>query len=194
MRSKRWHDYLYLWTIIYFVLGLFNILFAWLGMIDFLVPLLFAIIGGNKYFCNKFCGRGQLFAFLPKKFHCSRHQQAPSWLSSSAFRYGFLVFFMMMFANVCWQTWLVFGGASSLNESIRLLWVFRVPFGWTYTSGTVPEWIAQYSFGLYSLMLTSALIGLIVMALYRPRTWCTFCPMGTMTQIICRAKTKKPLP
>ncbi|MBE6909573.1 MAG: 4Fe-4S binding protein [Ruminococcaceae bacterium] len=37
-------------------------------------------------------------------------------------------------------------------------------------------------------MLTSTLIGLIVMALYRPRTWCTFCPMGSMTQMVCKAK------
>lgn len=46
--KKKWYDYLWIWTIIYFVLGFFNILFAWLGMIDFLVPLIFAIVGGNK--------------------------------------------------------------------------------------------------------------------------------------------------
>ena len=27
-------------------------------------------------------------------------------------------------------------------------------------------------------MLTSLLLGLIVMVLYKPRTWCAFCPMG----------------
>ena len=41
-----------------------------------------------------------------------------------------------------------------------------------------------------SLMLTSLLIGLIVMVLYKPRTWCAFCPMGTMTQSICKLKNK----
>ncbi len=30
-------------------------------------------------------------------------------------------------------------------------------------------------------MLTSLLLGLIMMVLYKPRSWCTFCPMGTMT-------------
>jgi len=39
-------------------------------------------------------------------------------------------------------------------------------------------------------MLTSLLIGLIVMVLYKPRTWCAFCPMGTMTQSICKLKNK----
>nr|WP_293828420.1 4Fe-4S binding protein [uncultured Phascolarctobacterium sp.] len=32
------------------------------------------------------------------------------------------------------------------------------------------------------------LLGLVVMALFKPRTWCTFCPMGTMTQMICKMK------
>ena len=35
---KKWYDYLWIWSIVYFTLGFFNILFAWLGMIDFLVP------------------------------------------------------------------------------------------------------------------------------------------------------------
>ena len=34
------------------------------------------------------------------------------------------------------------------------------------------------------------LIGLIVMALYKPRTWCAFCHMGTMTRSICKLKNK----
>ena len=35
------------------------------------------------------------------------------------------------------------------------------------------------------------LIGLIVMVLYKERTWCSFCPMGTMTQGICKIQAKK---
>ena len=56
MKKKPWYDYLWIWTIIYFCLGIFNILFAWLGMIDFLVPLIIAFVGGNKAFCNRYCG------------------------------------------------------------------------------------------------------------------------------------------
>ena len=188
MRRTHWYSYFWIWTIVYFALGLFNILFAWLGMIDFLLPLLLALFGGNKWFCNRLCGRGQLFALLPRKLPCSRERPAPRWLSSRAFRYAFLVFFMTMFGNVVYQTWRVYGGASSLREVVTLFWVFRAPWNWAYSAGSVPDWVAQFSFGLYSLMLTSALIGLIVMALYRPRTWCSFCPMGTMTQLICRAR------
>jgi polyferredoxin len=43
-------------------------------------------------------------------------------------------------------------------------------------------------------MLTSTLIGLIAMVLWRPRTWCSFCPVGSMTQLICKAKQRGKQP
>lgn len=186
--KKEWYDYLWIWTILYFSLGFFNILFAWLGMIDFLVPLCFAIFGGNKYFCNNFCGRGQLFGVLGSK--CSLKKSTPKWMSSKWFRYGFLVFFLTMFGNMIFQTYLVGAGKESLKEFIQLFWTFNVPWDWAYSSGTVPVWIAKFSFGFYSLMLTSTLIGIVVMVLFKPRTWCVFCPMGTMTQGICKLKNR----
>lgn len=191
MKKKSWKDYLWIWPIIYFGMGFFNILFAWFGMIDFLVPLVIAIIGGNKAFCNTYCGRGQLFTLIGGRLGISLNKVTPAWLYSKWFRYGFLTFFMAMFGNMVFQTYLVGSGAGSLNEAIKLLWTFNVPWGWTYTAGIVPDWVAQYSFGFYGLMLTSVILGLVVMALFKPRTWCSFCPMGTMTQGICQLKAKE---
>ena len=57
-----------------------------------------------------------------------------------------------MFGNMVFQTYLVAAGATSLRETIKLFWTFRVPWGWTYTAGTVADWVAQFSFGFYSLM------------------------------------------
>lgn len=47
MKKKHWYDYLWIWSILYFALGFFNILFAWLGMIDFLLPVMIAMISRN---------------------------------------------------------------------------------------------------------------------------------------------------
>lgn len=193
MKKKKWNDYLWIWTILYFLLGFFNILFAWLGLIDFLVPLFVAAFGGGKAFCNGYCGRGQLFHRLGGGMKCSRNRPTPGILVSKWFRYGFLVFFLSMFGSMLWQTWLVASGSSGLREAVKLLWLFRVPWDWAYTAGSVPDWVAQFSFGFYSLMLTSTIIGLLVMALYKPRSWCAFCPMGTMTQTICKVKEKEHL-
>ena len=190
MKTRKWYDFLWIWSIVYFALGFFNILFAWLGMIDFLVPLFFAIFAGNKHFCNRYCGRGQLFSVLGSKL--SRGKTTPRALSSKWFRYGFLAFFLVMFGNMVFQTYLVATGANSLRQAVKLFWTIRVPWKWAY-SGFLPqnlEWIAQFSYGFYSIMLTSTLIGLIVMLFFKPRSWCAFCPMGTMTQSICKIKAR----
>ena len=144
MKAKHWYDYLWVYAIIYFALGFFNILFAWLGMIDFLLPLFLAIFGGNKFFCNHLCGRGQLFSKLGTDLKCSRCKPTPRWMSSKWFRYGFLLFFLTMFGNMVFQTYLVAAGAASLREAIKLFWTFRVPWSWTYTGGTVTDWVAQF--------------------------------------------------
>ena len=187
-KQKKWYDYLWIWSILYFSLGFFNIMFAWLGMIDFIVPLIFAIVGGNKNFCNKYCGRGQLFTLLGNRLKGNKSAATPKWMSSKWFRYGFLAFFLTMFGTMIFQTYLVGSGASSLKEVVTLFWTFKVPWGWAYSATGIPEWIVQFAFGFYSMMLTSTLIGLIVMVLYKPRTWCAFCPMGTMTQGVCQLR------
>lgn len=189
-QNKHWYDYLWVWAIIYFALGFFNILFAWLGMIDFLLPLFIAVIGGNKWFCNNLCGRGQLFALLGGKFGLSSGRATPKWIVSKWFRYGFLIFFLTMFINVLLQTYWVFAGVSSLTQVVSLAWALKLPWDWAYTAGQVPDWAAQFSFGLYSIMLFSLLLGLLAMVLYKPRSWCVFCPMGTMTQGICKIKMR----
>ena len=43
-------------------------------------------------------------------------------------------------------------------------------------------------------MMTSTVLGLLTMALFRPRSWCVYCPMGTMTQGICRLKQRRRTP
>ncbi len=186
--NKKWYEYLWIASLTYLILGFFNILFAWLGLLCFFIPLIIAAVKGNKSYCNKYCGRGQLFDLLGKSFGLSRKKSIPPFLRSKAFRYGFLIFFMTMFGNMIFSTYLVFSGTESLRQAVTLLWTFKLPWNWAYTQNTVLPWIAQFAFGFYSVMLTSTVLGLITMALYKPRSWCVYCPMGTMTQAICKVK------
>lgn len=194
MKKKAWYDYLWIVTPVYFALGLFNILFAWLGMIFFSVPLLLAIFGGNKVYCNRYCDRGQFFTLLGKRMKWSANRPTPKWMGSKWFRYGFLIFFFAMFFQMLWMTFLVGAGSQSLRETVQLFWSFRVPWQWANPHLDVAAWAVQFSYGFYSMMLTSTLIGLIVMVLFQPRSWCVFCPMGTMTQLICKWKSGKAVP
>ena len=188
-KKKHWYDYLWIYTPVYLTLGMFNILFAWLGMIEFLIPLLIALFGGGKLFCNRYCGRGQLFELMGKKL--SRHKAPPRFLSAPWFRYGFLLFFMTMFLLMIATTVQVFSGAQSLKEVITILWSFRVPWHFAYHGTLISPGVAQFAFGMYGMMLTSSILGFFTMLLYRPRSWCAYCPMGTMTQGICKLKQRR---
>ena len=185
--KKKWYDYLWIFSTVYLILGFFNILFAWLGMICFITPLAISIIRGNKAYCNKYCGRGQLFSLLGGRFGLSRKKDMPKWMRSPYFRYGFLAFFLTMFGIMIFNTYLVFAGAE-LNQVVTLLWTFKLPWHWAYHGTIIAPWVAQFAFGFYSVMLTSTLLGLITMILFKPRSWCVYCPMGTMTQMICKIK------
>lgn len=191
-KNKYWYEYLYIVSLVYLVLGVFNILFAWLGLLCFIIPLLIATFGGGKTYCNKYCGRGQLFHILGDRFNLSRNKPMPKFMVSNWFRYGFLAFFMTMFGIMLFNTYLVFSGYSDMKEVIKILWTWKLPWNWVNTSFVSP-WIAQFAFGFYSMMLTSTILGIATMILYRPRSWCVYCPMGTMTQGISKLKHKSEI-
>lgn len=191
-KKKSWNEYLYIVSATYLILGIFNILFAWIGLLCFAIPLIISSVGGGKTYCNKYCGRGQLLYLLGTKLKLSRNKPMPKFLKSKWFRYGFLLFFMLMFGNMIFSTYLVFSGTTNLREVITVLWTWKLPWQWVNTSFVSP-WIAQFAFGFYSMMLTSTILGVITMILYKPRSWCVYCPMGTMTQGICTLKYNNQL-
>lgn len=189
-KTKKWYEYLWVFSSIYLVLGFVNILFAWLGMICFMLPLLISIIKGSKAYCNRYCGRGQLLDLLGNGLRLSRKKDIPPFIRSKWFRYGFLMFFLTMFSIMVYNTYLVFAGTRDLKEVVTLLWTFKLPWSWAHTIDAVSPWVAQFAFGFYSVMLTSTVLALITMVLFKPRSWCVYCPMGTMTQTICKIKSK----
>lgn len=155
MNKKKWYDYLWIFSTIYLILGFVNILFAWLGLICFITPLAISIIKGNKGYCNRYCGRGQLFSKLGGRFGLSRKKDLPRWMVSPWFRYGFLTFFVIMFGLMLWNTYLVFADVKSLKQVITLFWTFKVPWNWAYHGTLFSAGVAQFAFGFYSIMLTS---------------------------------------
>ncbi|XTR36897.1 4Fe-4S binding protein [Paraclostridium tenue] len=185
--KRKFKDYMWILSLTYLFLGIFNILFAWLGLLCFLIPLIISIAGGGKAYCNTYCGRGQLLNLMGSKLNLSRNKNIPIFLRSKWFRYVFLTFFMSMFFVMLFNTYLVFSGANELKEFIQILWSFKLPWNWVNTSMVSP-WVAQFAFGFYSMMVTSTILGIVTMILYKSRSWCVYCPMGTMTQLISKAK------
>ena len=93
-----------------------------------------------------------------------------------------------MFFQMLWNTYLVFAGVEGLRQAVTLLWAFKLPWHWAYHGTFLSPGVARFAFGFYSVMLTSTLLGFLTMLLFKPRSWCVYCPMGTLTQLICRAR------
>lgn len=191
MKTKNWYDYLWIVSIIYFSLGFFNILFAWTGLIFLFSPLIISLIWGNKSYCNFYCERSKLLNLIGNKFKFSKNKTMPKFLTSKIFRYSFFIFFMLMFANMIFFTFLVFKESENFSSFIKLFWSLKVPWEQHYDFVTYPNWIYQFALGFYSMMLTSTIIGIILSIFYKSRSWCAICPIGTMTQEICKLKNKK---
>lgn len=102
-----------------------------------------------------------------------------------------MTFFLIMFGRMLYGTYRVFAGAP-LSQTVTLLWTFRLPWQWAEV-GMASPWAAQFAFGFFGVMLTSAVLGLATMVLFRPRSWCVYCPMGTMTQGICGLRNQKEI-
>ena len=148
--KRHWYDHLWVVSLTYLILGFFNILFAWLGLFCFFIPLIISAVKGTKGYCNRY------------------------------------MFFVML-----WNTSLVFAEAQDLKQVVTLLWTFKLPWQWGYHGTFLHPGVAQFAFGFYSVMLTSTVLGLITMVLFKPRSWCVYCPMGTMTQLVCKARNSK---
>ena len=80
-----------------------------------------------------------------------------------------------------------------MRQVVTLLWTFQLPWHWAYHGTLFHPGVAQFAFGFYGVMLTSTVLGLITMVLFKPRSWCVYCPMGTMTQLICKARNGKQI-
>ena len=99
-------------------------------------------------------------------------------MKSRAFRYGFLAFFLVMFCQMLWSTYLVFAGAGDLRQAVTLLWTFRLPWDWAYHGTLFHPGVAQFAFGFYGVMLTSTVLGLITMALFQAPQLVRLLPHG----------------
>ena len=154
--EKHWYDYLWIVSLAYLILGFFNILFAWIGLLCFFIPLIISLANGTKGYCNRYCGRGQLFGLIGGRFGLSRKKDVPLWMKSKWFRYGFLIFFFVMFFQMLWNTGLVFAEIHSLKQAVSLLWTFSFPWDWAYHGTlfhpgrrTVCFWILQCHADIY---------------------------------------------
>lgn len=131
-----------------------------------LVPFIMAALIGmslfkGRYWCGNFCPHGSFFDNLLQPI--SRHAKIPAFLRSRLVIAIALLFFMYNMAN-------------------RFIGVYG-------TAGTT-EFYERLGFVFANTYLMVLLIGGLLAVVINTRTWCQFCPMGTMQTIFYRLGSK----
>lgn len=131
----------------------------WEPKLGLLVVLIMAGLTGTsffsgRYWCGNFCPHGSLFDSIISPI--SRNKKIPTFIKSKAFITLFFIFFMFNFSRKIIKVSSLWG---SFNFFDRLGFVFVTTYLMVLVVG-----------GLFALLVNA-------------RTWCQFCPMGTLQKL-----------
>jgi hypothetical protein len=189
--NKRWTNKFYILTILFFTLGFFNIIFAWLGFLCMIIPFVLLAKDGKKTWCQNYCPRANLFTVLFKN-KSLKGKTAPKWLTNGDGKRFFLIYFSFNLFILFMSTLMVFRGRIAAMEKVRFMIAFQLPWNipQLLNISSIPNWAVHLSFRVYSMMFTTTVIGMILGFIYMPRTWCTICPINTISDIAINIKQK----
>jgi len=173
-------DYLFIVTILFFLLGMVNIVFSWLGLVCAALPFVMAKRTGKKLWCQRYCPRAHLFTKAIGKLSLNLKQ--PKILRDGRGKRFLLTYFCINMMMATMSTVSVFFGGIAPMAHVRFLMFFKMPF-------VLPQLIAiplspamlHLSYRLYSIMFTSTILGILLGIIFKPRTWCAVCPIQTLT-------------
>lgn len=185
--SKGWRKYLFLATVMFFTLGFFNILFAWLGFVCLAFPFILLAKNKRKTWCQNYCPRANLFGAVFRNRSLTG-KAGPNWLIRGRAKWVVLVYFAFNLFVLIMSTFMVFMGRRAPIDKIRFLIAFKIPWDipQILNFGVFPAWAVHLSFRMYSMMFTTTVLGLILAWIFRPRTWCTICPVNTISDMVLK--------
>lgn len=188
MRNNK---FLFLITILYFVLGSINIYFSLLGLICMIFPIILMIKNKMKTWCQVYCPRASLYTTVGKQIKSSR--KTPMFFIKGNMKWIMLSYFGVSLFIVTMSTIAVSTGSKPPMESLRFLIIFKIPGEMLQLikfSGFAP-WIIHLSYRFYSMMMTTTALGFMLALIYKPRTWCTICPIATISDVYIKSTKKK---
>jgi len=184
------HKYLFVITLLYFALGFVNIHFALLGFVCMFLPLILLFKNKKKTWCQGYCPRAGLYSSCGKCSKSSR--KTPDFFVKGSMKWIMLAYFLFSLFNIISSTVKVGLNKMQTTEAVRILTFIPVTknLPQLFEIENIQPWITQLSYSFYSMMLTTTILGLILAFVYKPRTWCTICPISTVSGLYLN-KAKK---
>lgn len=188
--NKSWTSKLYIFTILLFTLGFFNIIFAWLGFLCMIIPFILLIKDKKKTWCQSYCPRANFLTLIFQRKSTSR---TPNWIMKDKTKEFFLIYLGVNLFILFMSTLMVFIGRIDSIEKIRFMIAFELPWSMPQLLNikSIPDWAVHLSFRVYSMMFSTTIIGMILALIYQPRTWCKICPVNTLSDIVLKKEDAK---
>lgn len=185
MKNLKNHKFLFSFTIMFFILGIINIHLSILGIICMALPFYLLFKTKKKTWCQGYCPRASLYT-KSAKLKNSKGLKTPLFFTKGKMKWIMLGYFVLSLTFIILTTIAVASGKKPPLNSLRFLMMLDLPFNLPQLSKITifPEWLTHLSYRFYSMMLTTTTIGLILGLIYKPRTWCTICPVGTLSDSI----------
>lgn len=183
----RNHKFLFLITISFFLLGFVNIHFSLLGMVCMTLPIVLLLKNRKKTWCQNYCPRASLYTNLGKLKH-SPGRKTPQVFIKGNVKWIMLAYFGISLTFIIMSTVAVARGIRLPMEYLRFLLFIPIPFKMPqiFDILNIAPWLTHLSYRFYSMMMTTTILGLILALVYKPRTWCTICPIATVSDVILK--------
>lgn len=169
-----------IFTLIYFLLGFINIAFAYLALVCMTLPFLLLIREKKNRWCGGVCPRADYLSFL-RFFNVGL--KSPSWLLGDKMKGNILMYFCLNMMFIVLSTVAVGQGSMAAIERVRLFIFLEIPreMPQLWKPFLLSPTLSHLAFRLYSVMLSSTILGTVLAVLFKPRSWCAICPVMTLS-------------
>ncbi|MEL7647578.1 MAG: 4Fe-4S binding protein [Sedimentibacter sp.] len=183
-KNLKNNKFLFIINLVYFALGFVNIHFSLLGLICMMLPLILLVKTNRKTYCQGYCPRANLYT-KAGKLTSKYSMKTPAYFIKGNMKHIMLAYFGISLFFITMSTLRVASGAMNPLEQLRFMIYFRIPFKLPqmFELQGMAGWLTHLAYRFYSMMMTTSFLGLAMAFVYKPRTWCTICPISTISEI-----------
>lgn len=172
-------------TVCYFLLGFLSIYTGLLALGCMIGPFWLISRHKEKRWCHRYCPRASFITLTGKRNQQKWKVLPPSW-HTGRIKTLFIWYFSLNLLFIMGSTIQIALGRMEAMPYLRLfiaipLWPLPQlinPIG--------PEWLTHLSYRLYSMMLSTTILGILFSRIWRPRAWCSICPINTISNKLTR--------
>jgi hypothetical protein len=151
------------------------------------LPIILLLKDRKKTWCQGYCPRANLYTTCGKAKKWSG-LKIPRFYIKGNMKWIMLAYFGISLTFILISTLGVARGMKLPMEHLRFLIIIPIPFEVPQLLDitNIAPWLTHLSYRFYSMMMTTTVLGLILAMVYKPRTWCTICPIATVSEVILK--------